>query len=125
MNFPSHLIAGLDFPQIFIPATQGGPTWAVAMYLLIISAIFTWNCLQNLHRNILFLKLTMNSLKKLLILHFLGKYVPQTSLIMYLLLSLLSRTFQAFCSVEFGVKFYFSASLWHLNRVWLRLCRPS
>ena len=34
MNFPSHLIAGLDFPQIFISATQGGPTWAVVMYLL-------------------------------------------------------------------------------------------
>ena len=35
MNFPNHLIAGLDFPQIFIAATQGGLTWAVVMYLLV------------------------------------------------------------------------------------------
>ena len=34
MNLRSHLIAGLDFPQIFIPATQGDPIWAVLMYLL-------------------------------------------------------------------------------------------
>ena len=34
MNFPNHLIAGFDFPQIFIPTTQGGPIWAIVMYLL-------------------------------------------------------------------------------------------
>ena len=34
MNFPSHLIAGLVFPQIFIPTPQGGPIWAVVMHLL-------------------------------------------------------------------------------------------
>ena len=39
------------------------------------SAIFTWNYLQNLQRNIFFHKLTTNSLKKLLTLHFLRKYV--------------------------------------------------
>ena len=40
-----------------------------------ISAIFTWNYLQNFHRNILFHKLTTKCLKKLLTLHFLRKYV--------------------------------------------------
>ena len=40
-----------------------------------ISAIFTWNYLQNLHRNILFHKLTTKCLKKLPTLHFLRKYV--------------------------------------------------
>ena len=40
-----------------------------------ISAIFTWNYLQNLRRNILFHKLTTKCLKKLLTLHFLTKYV--------------------------------------------------
>ena len=35
-----------------------------------VSAIFTFNYLQNLHRNILFHKLTTNSFKKLLTLHF-------------------------------------------------------
>ena len=40
-----------------------------------ISAIFTWNYLQNLHRNILFHKLTTKCLKKLLTLHFLRKYL--------------------------------------------------
>ena len=83
-QLPDHLITGLDSPQIFIPTTQGGSVWAVLMYLLTelygrnsvcISAIFTWNYLQNLHRNILFHKLTTNSLKKLLTLHFLRKYV--------------------------------------------------
>ena len=34
INFPNHLITGLDFPQIFIPTTQGGQIWAVLMYLL-------------------------------------------------------------------------------------------
>ena len=34
MNFPKHLITGLDFPHIFIPTTQGGPIWAALMYLL-------------------------------------------------------------------------------------------
>ena len=34
INFPNHLITGLEFPQIFIPATQGGQIWAVLMYLL-------------------------------------------------------------------------------------------
>ena len=33
-NFPNHLITDLDFPQIFIPATQGVQIWAVLMYLL-------------------------------------------------------------------------------------------
>ena len=80
MNFPNHLIAGLDFPQTFIPKTQGSPIWAVLMYFLTailygrnsvcISVIFTWNYFQNLHRNISFHKLTKNSLKKLLTLHF-------------------------------------------------------
>ena len=32
---PFNTVAGLDFPQIFIPATPGGPIWAVLMYLLI------------------------------------------------------------------------------------------
>ena len=58
-QLPDHLITGLDSPQISV----------------CISAIFTWNYLQNLHRNILFHKLTTNSLKKLLTLHFLRKYV--------------------------------------------------
>ena len=40
-----------------------------------ISAIFTWNYLQNFHRNISFHKLTTKYLKKLLTLHFLRKYV--------------------------------------------------
>ena len=40
-----------------------------------ISAIFTWNFFQNLHRNISFHKLTSKSLKKLLTLSFLRKYV--------------------------------------------------
>ena len=35
-----------------------------------ISAIFTWNYLQNFHRNILFHKLTTKCLKKILTLHF-------------------------------------------------------
>ena len=34
INFPHHLISGLDFPQIFIPITQGGQIWAALMYLL-------------------------------------------------------------------------------------------
>ena len=34
MNFPNHFINGLDFPQIFIPTSRGGPIWAVLMYLL-------------------------------------------------------------------------------------------
>ena len=33
-NFPNHLIAALNFPQIFISTKQGGPIWAVLMYLL-------------------------------------------------------------------------------------------
>ena len=40
-----------------------------------ISAIFTWNYLQNLYRNILFHELITISLKKLLALQFLRKYV--------------------------------------------------
>ena len=40
-----------------------------------ISATFTWNYLQNLHRNILFHKITRKCLKKLLTIHFLKKYV--------------------------------------------------
>ena len=40
-----------------------------------INAIFTWNYLQNFHRNILFHKLTTKCLKKLPTLHFLRKYV--------------------------------------------------
>ena len=34
INFPKHLITGLDFPQIFIPTTQRGQIWAALMYLL-------------------------------------------------------------------------------------------
>ena len=34
INFPNHVITGLDFPQIFIPITQGGQIWAVLMYLV-------------------------------------------------------------------------------------------
>ena len=34
MNFPNHLITGLDFPHIFIATTQGGRIWAALMYLL-------------------------------------------------------------------------------------------
>ena len=34
MNLPNHLIAGLDFPQMFILTTQAGPIWAVLMYFL-------------------------------------------------------------------------------------------
>ena len=34
MNFPNHLIAGLDFPQTFIRTTQVGPIWDILMYLL-------------------------------------------------------------------------------------------
>ena len=30
-EFPNHSIADLDFPQIFIRTTQGGPIWAVLM----------------------------------------------------------------------------------------------
>ena len=33
INFPKHLITGLDFPQIFIPTTRGR-IWAVLMYIL-------------------------------------------------------------------------------------------
>ena len=33
INFPKHLITGLDFPQILIP-TRCGRIWAVLMYLL-------------------------------------------------------------------------------------------
>ena len=33
INFPKHLITGLDFPQILIP-TRRGRIWAVLMYLL-------------------------------------------------------------------------------------------
>ena len=69
INFPNHLITGMDFPQIFTPTTQSGKN------SVCISAIFTWNYLQNLHRNILFHKLTTKCLKKLLTLHFLRKYV--------------------------------------------------
>ena len=34
MNLHNHLIAGLYFPQIFIPTPQGGPVWAVLMHPL-------------------------------------------------------------------------------------------
>ena len=34
INFPNHVITGLDFPQIFIPITQGGQIWAVLMHLV-------------------------------------------------------------------------------------------
>ena len=43
--------------------------------IVCISVIFTWNYLQNRHRNNLFHKLTTKCLKKLLTLHFLRKYV--------------------------------------------------
>ena len=33
-QLPNHLIAGLNFTQIFILTTQGGQIWAVVMYLL-------------------------------------------------------------------------------------------
>ena len=33
-HFSNHLITGFDFPQISIPATQGGRIWAALMYLL-------------------------------------------------------------------------------------------
>ena len=79
MNFPNHLITGLDFPHIFIPATQGGRIWTALMYLgrdsVFISAIFTWNYLQKLQRNILFHKITTKCLKTLLTPHFLRDYV--------------------------------------------------
>ena len=34
INFPNHLVTGFDFPQMFIPTTQGGQMWAGLMYLL-------------------------------------------------------------------------------------------
>ena len=34
INFPNHLISGLDFLQFFIPTTQGDEIWAVLMYIL-------------------------------------------------------------------------------------------
>ena len=34
INFPNHLITVLDFPQIFIPTSQGGQMWAALMYFL-------------------------------------------------------------------------------------------
>ena len=57
INFPNHLITVLDFPQIFIPTTQGGQIWAALMYVpshrtklygknsVWVSAIFFWNYL--------------------------------------------------------------------------------
>ena len=76
INFPNHLITGLDFPQIFIPTTQGGQIWAVLLYLLLelnymeeilfVLAQFSLGItlIENLHRNILFHKLTTKCLKK-------------------------------------------------------------
>ena len=64
INFPNYLIAGFDFPQIFIPTTEGGPIWAALMYVLtelnymeeilfVLVQFSLENYLQNLHRNIL------------------------------------------------------------------------
>ena len=84
-----------------------------------ISAIFAWNYLQNLHRNILFHKLTKNILKKLRTLPFLGKYVFQISVIIYLILHLLSWRFQTFCSIKASVKFYFRGDCTGLHKIFL------
>ena len=89
-----------------------------------ISAIFTWNYLQNFHRNISFHKLTTKCLKKLLTLHFLRKYVWH-NFSHNIYIPLLPQRLQAFCSIENGLKFYFRISLWHLKKVWWRWNRPS
>ena len=61
-----------------IPGCINVPSHRTKLYgknSVCISAIFTWNFFQNLHRNISFHKLTSKSLKKLLTLSFLRKYV--------------------------------------------------
>ena len=76
INFPNHLIPGLDFPQTFIPITQDGLIWAVLMYLLIepnYMEKILFELVQFLLGNIfkifieIFHKLITNSLKKQLI----------------------------------------------------------
>ena len=90
-----------------------------------ISAIFTWNYLQNLHRNILFHKLTTKCLKKLLTLHFLRKYVWHGFSHNISSSTLIAQRLQDFCWIENGLKFYFHVSLWRFKRVWWRWYRPS
>ena len=75
-----------------------------------ISAIFTWNYLQNLHRNILFHTLTTKCLKKN------TSFFDMTSHVIYLLLPLLPQKLQAICSIDNGLKFYFRVSLSRLKR---------
>ena len=69
-NFHTYNIRWFRLGCLDIPSQR---TKLYARNSVCISAIFTWNYLQNLHRNILFQKLTTNGLKKLLTLHFLGK----------------------------------------------------
>ena len=66
--------------------------------IVCVHAIFTWNYLQNLHRTILIH--TTNTLKKLLTLHFWGKYVWQTSLLMYLFFLPLLKDFTLFLQLK-------------------------
>ena len=80
----NHLIAGLDFPHIFIPLTQGGPILAVLLCLftepnyiaetLLILVQFSLGIIFQIFIEI-FYKLTTNSRKKLLTPNFLEKSV--------------------------------------------------
>ena len=71
-NFHTHNTRWLNLGCLNVPSHR---TKLYGRNSVCISAIFTWNYLQNLHRNILFHKLTTKCLKKLLTLHFLRKYV--------------------------------------------------
>ena len=71
-NFHTHNTRWSNFGCLNVPSHI---TKLYGRHSVCISAIFTWNYLQNLYRNILFYKLTTKCLKKLQTLHFLRKYV--------------------------------------------------
>ena len=71
-NFHTHNTRWSNFSCLNVPSHI---TKLYGRNSVCISATFTWNYLQNLYRNILFHELITISLKKLLALQFLRKYV--------------------------------------------------
>ena len=72
LNFHTHSTRWSNVGCMNVPSHR---TKLYGRNSVFISAIFTWNYLQNFHRNLLFHKLTTKCLKKLLTLQFLRKYV--------------------------------------------------